>query len=113
MRWYHVAYDSSSTSDLIDITLITFGSAHEAASFVSVAAQVLLDGQSYEAPTQHAYSSIPGAVEVNGTKLSGGSVDYNVILAKGTTVMGIDYSTDHLGTPAVLGTLVASQYARL
>jgi hypothetical protein len=112
---YEETYDNSSSADSIDISLATFASASEAASFVSTAVQAELDSASDEAPTQQAYPSIPGAVEVDGTKLTAdGSVDHEVTLTKGTTFMVFDYSTDHVGTvPDVFHSWVASQYARL
>jgi hypothetical protein len=115
VRAYEMVYDSSSASDSIDIALGTPRSAAAATSFVSLAVKAELDTFKDQAPVQQPFASIPGAVEVDGTKLtSDGSLDHEVIAAKGTTFMALDYTTDHVGTaPTVFATWVAAQFARL
>jgi hypothetical protein len=115
VRAYEMVYDSSRSSDSIDIALGTLKSAAAAIAFVPLAVKVQLDTFRDEAPVQHAFASIPGAVEVDGTKLSSnGTLDHEVIAAKGTTLVALDYKTDHVGTvPAAFGTWVSTQCARV
>ena len=115
VRGYEATYDSASSSDSIDISLGVFGSSESAASFVSDAVQAILQGGADQAPAQSAFPSIPGAVEVDGTKVgSDGSFDHAVIATKGTTFMVLDYTTDHVSTaPAVFNAWVTKQYSRL
>jgi hypothetical protein len=112
---YGVTYDSSNSADYIVVTLNIFKSASQAASYVSGSVDGELKRDKDEAPTQQAFGGIPGAVEVDGTKLGrDGLIVHDVTAPKGAMTVDVRYVTTHIGSaPDVLRNLVMSQYSRI
>jgi hypothetical protein len=112
VRGYDVTYDSNSSDESIESTLLTFASAADASGF---APQVLGSvGAASLSPTRSSLSSIPGSVLLRGTRAgSDGYYVIDVVTQKGPTIMVVEYSNDSAprGVPDVLSTSASKQYA--
>jgi hypothetical protein len=111
---YHVTYDSQTSSDYIDVALITTTSPSQASADATLFADALLAENNAQSPVRRPYPDISNAIEIQGTKLDSGSVDDAVIVATGAIILTVDYSTDHTGPSSQDLKLAAiSQYDRL
>jgi hypothetical protein len=107
---YDVTYDSQTTSDYVEITLVTARSPSLAAAAVAKA-----NGARSVGFTVNPYPDIPNAFEFATANLSSdGSLIHAVVAARGSTVMFFTYTTDHTGPPpGDFRTWVDAQFNRL
>lgn len=110
---YDVTYDSSSTSDSVEVTLLRFSNTTGLGRMVSIASVAAVD--SSERPARAAVRGIPNLIAIDGTAAaSDGTYDHAIIATKGNTLIVLALNTDHGGaTPASLLHWATEQYRRL
>jgi hypothetical protein len=111
---YDITYDSTSSNESIEVTLLAFESATDASHFVPA---ILLNvGAASLAPTRSTLSTIPGSTVLTSTKAgSDGFYVIDIVAQKGNIVMVLEYANDSAptGVPTVLSTSAQDQYSRL
>jgi hypothetical protein len=105
-RGYDVFYDSTTTSDSIEVTLLQFATHQDAAHFK---AGFRLDGPVSSQPD----AVIPGARDYDSTSPYQGSYDHGVIAVKGNVAFIIDDATGSPTGVLVVGKMARQQYAAL
>jgi Protein of unknown function (DUF2510) len=106
---YEATYNNTS-EDFIDLQLLRFSSS-QAAGFSEGPDIGLLPSDSAK---QSAFPAIPGAIAVNGTKLTYGDYHHEVVASKGPVLMLIIYSIPTSGPlPADLAAWAEQQYTHL
>jgi hypothetical protein len=111
---YDITYDSNSTSESIESTLLTFASSAAASAFQP--RELGQVGAASLSPTRSTLSSIPGSVVLTSTKAgSDGFYLIDVIAQKGSTIMDVEYANNSIptGIPDILRTSASKQYALL
>ncbi len=114
LHGYDVTYESKSTSESIESTLLTFASSTDASGFQPQALGKV--GAAGLPATRSSLSSIPGSVVLTSTKAgSDGFYLIDVVAQKGPTIMDVEYSDNSAptGIPDVLSTATSKQYALL
>lgn len=113
---YDVTYNSTASSESIEVTLFSFHSHADAAAFRDVA--MSLWGASSQAPARRTIRAISGSVVEVGSKAgSDGFYVTDAFAAKSDTVMIIEYANTTKpkpnGIPKVLTSVAVSQYSRI
>jgi hypothetical protein len=102
---YQTNYGDISNGDVLNVSLLEFASAQDAANFVS--------GFSVDGVKTGADPAIAGAQIYDSTSATDGSYEHGVIAAKNNVVMTVDYASGSATRPTLVDTLAAEQYARL
>jgi hypothetical protein len=105
MAGYQTNYGDMSSGGVINVSLLEFASAQDAANF---AAGFSLDGVRAAADP-----AIPGAEIYDSTSATSGSYQHGVIATRNNLVMAVDYASDSATRPTLVDTLAAQQYARI
>ena len=106
VRGYHVAYDSTSSSDTLLVFLFQFATPADASSFEA--------GSLSAAPGKpKADPLVPGAQYYDATSPSQGIYDHGVIASKGNFVFVIDDATGSAAPVPLVETMARQQYAAL
>jgi hypothetical protein len=102
---YQTNYGAMSSGDVINVTLLQFASAPDAANFVA--------GFSIDGVKTAADPALPGAQIYDSTSATSGSYEHGVIATRNNLVMAVDYASGSATRPALVDTLAAQQYAKL
>jgi hypothetical protein len=114
LHGYDIIYESNSTSESIESTLLTFASSADASGFQPQA--LAKAGAARLAPARSSFSSIPGSVVLTSTKAGyDGFYLTDVVAQNGPTIIDIEYASNSAPTdiPDVLSSAVSKQYALL
>jgi hypothetical protein len=104
-------YVDRSTSEGISVTILQFKNATGANSYLKTTATRTL---SFVAPTYAPYPPIPGAIAIDGTKVSSGNYDHAVAMARGRFYALFVYATTAPApAPLEFAYWVKDQYTRL
>jgi hypothetical protein len=104
----YVDYD---TEEGIAVTLLEFRSPAAATTYLDDTAPKTL---SYAAATHKPFESIPGAIEVDGTKAYAGNYTHGVVMAKGKFYVQLVYATAGPSqTPTEFTSWAKAQYSKV
>jgi hypothetical protein len=102
---YQVNYGDIQSGDVINVTLLEFASASDAANFE--------DNFAVDGTKTSSDPTVPGGEVYDSTTATAGSYEHGVIATKGNAAMIVDYGSGSSTRPALLDELAAQQYARI
>lgn len=104
-------YTDPTTNEGLAVTVLEFSTAHEVQRYFRDSLPKTLN---YVAPHTKPFADIPGAVELDGTKLFNGETVYGVVMTRGSRYALITYAILAQTIPPVeFSTWAQSQYRKL
>jgi hypothetical protein len=102
---YEVNYGDGQSGDVINVVLLEFATATEAANFEGA---FTLNGVRPSGDP-----ALPGAERYDSTTATAGSYEHGVVAIKKALVMVVDYASGSAARPTLIDGLAAEQYARM